>query len=108
MRWLITGGCGFIGSRLAMRLHAQGASAIRVLDDHSVGSLSDLGSVVPCVADAAANPVLPEPGGAVQVLRGDVRDAEDCRRAAGDMDVIVHLAANTGVIPSIEDPRADC
>ena len=44
----------------------------------------------------------------MQVLRGDVRDAEACHRAAAEMDAIVHLAANTGVIPSIEDPRADC
>jgi UDP-glucose 4-epimerase len=30
------------------------------------------------------------------------------RQAAAGVDVIVHLAANTGVAPSVADPRADC
>jgi UDP-glucose 4-epimerase len=45
---------------------------------------------------------------AVQLLIGDIRDEETVRHAACSADVIVHLAANTGVLPSIENPRADC
>jgi UDP-glucose 4-epimerase len=108
MNWLITGGCGFIGSRLVGRLHAGGEHALRVLDDHSVGTLEDLARVVPCEADDAAQLSPPKPGGPVQVVRGDICEATDAQRAAEGMDVIVHLAANTGVIPSIEDPLADC
>ena len=58
MRWLITGGCGFIGSSLAARLQARGGHAIRVLDDHSVGSLEDLARVASCYAEDAD---VPEP-----------------------------------------------
>jgi len=108
MNWLITGGCGFIGSRLVGRLRAGGEHAIRVLDDHSVGTLDDLARVVSCESDDSDRLSLPEVGGPVQVVRGDICVAADALRAAEGMDVIVHLAANTGVIPSIEDPLADC
>ena len=37
----------------------------------------------------------------------DIRDFNSCLRAAVGMDVVVHLAANTGVIPSVENPLAD-
>ena len=39
---------------------------------------------------------------------GDILDEELALRAAEGADAIVHLAANTGVLPSVEDPRADC
>jgi UDP-glucose 4-epimerase len=44
----------------------------------------------------------------VELVVGDILDAELALRAARGADVIVHLAANTGVAPSVEDPRADC
>jgi UDP-glucose 4-epimerase len=44
----------------------------------------------------------------LELVVGDVRDEElavvICQRA----DAVIHLAASTGVIPSIEDPRSDC
>jgi len=39
---------------------------------------------------------------------GDILDEDLALRAAGGADAIVHLAANTGVLPSVEDPRGDC
>ncbi len=39
---------------------------------------------------------------------GDILDEDLALRAAEGADAIVHLAANTGVMPSIENPRADC
>jgi UDP-glucose 4-epimerase len=39
---------------------------------------------------------------------GDIQDGDLALRAAEGADVIVHFAANTGVMPSVEDPRADC
>jgi UDP-glucose 4-epimerase len=38
----------------------------------------------------------------------DIRDEELARVACQGVDVVVHLAASTGVIPSIENPRGDC
>ncbi|NNM30693.1 MAG: NAD-dependent epimerase/dehydratase family protein [Akkermansiaceae bacterium] len=39
---------------------------------------------------------------------GDILDADTVMQAAAGADVVVHLAANAGVGPSVEDPRADC
>jgi len=38
----------------------------------------------------------------------DIRDADLALRVCEGVDAVVHLAANTGVMPSIENPRADC
>ena len=44
----------------------------------------------------------------VDLIEGDILDADIALDVARDMDVIVHLAANTGVGPSVENPRIDC
>jgi UDP-glucose 4-epimerase len=46
-------------------------------------------------------------GAGAEFVEGDVRDAAALERAAGGCDVVFHLAAGTGVVPSIEDPFAD-
>ncbi len=45
MNWLITGGCGFLGTSLIQRLLQTGGHSIRVLDNLSVGTRDDLGLV---------------------------------------------------------------
>src|SRR5829696_7233277 len=47
-------------------------------------------------------------GAPVELVVGDILDDGLALRAAEGADVIVHFAANTGVMPSIENPRADC
>ena len=108
--WLITGGCGFIGTRLIAALRAHRHSVlIRVLDNLSVGTLEDLRSICPVKDASGLTGELPPPGpDAVQFLCGDIRDLETTLRAARGTQVVVHLAANTGVGPSVEDPRGDC
>jgi UDP-glucose 4-epimerase len=108
MRWLVTGGCGFIGSRLVGRLRERGDVAIRVLDNLSVGRLQDLEAVTPCRVDSARPLAARDPGCPVQLVIGDLLDPDTLTAAMSSVDVVVHLAANTGVIPSIEDPLADC
>jgi UDP-glucose 4-epimerase len=44
----------------------------------------------------------------VELIIGDILDTDLALKAIQGIDVIVHLAANTGVIPSIENPRSDC
>jgi UDP-glucose 4-epimerase len=44
----------------------------------------------------------------VELIVGDILDEKLALEAAKDMDIIVHLAANTGVGPSVENPRLDC
>jgi UDP-glucose 4-epimerase len=87
-RVLVTGGAGFVGSAL-VRLLAERGYAVRVYDDLSTGSAEHLKSTE------------------AELVVGDVRDLEPLRSAAGGCEVVFHLAAGTGVIPSIEDPFAD-
>ena len=108
MRWLITGGCGFLGTCLIDRvLRDNSAARVRIIDNLAVGQRDDLAAV----CDFAER--LPETVGddgadeRVVLIVGDVRDPTLAERACQDVDILVHLAANTGVIPSIEDPLTD-
>ncbi|WP_029897000.1 NAD-dependent epimerase/dehydratase family protein [Desulfohalovibrio reitneri] len=103
--WLITGGCGFIGRNLIRRLLAEGEPFIRVVDNLSVGTREDL--ALACDFVEAAEPGQPRPG-KVELVPGDILDEDLAVRAAEGMEVVVHLAANTGVAPSVENPRMDC
>ena len=95
--WLITGGCGFIGTALIRKiLLERPEDGIRVLDNLSVGSQNDLAQ--------ASKGCVPE---RVELMVGDVKNSEACLSSAQGIDVMVHLAANTGVGPSVEDPVAD-
>jgi UDP-glucose 4-epimerase len=85
---LVTGGAGFVGSAL-VRLLVQRGYAARVYDNLSTGSAELL------------------EGTGAELVRGDVRDVDALERAARGSDVIFHLAAGTGVVPSIEDPFGD-
>jgi UDP-glucose 4-epimerase len=107
MRWLITGGCGFIGRTLLARVLADAGAQARIVDDLSVGTRAELGAVHNFVEPP---PSLPTGwGGArVEFVVGDIRDGALARRATAGADVVVHLAANTGVGPSVEDPMGDC
>src|SRR5471030_2999270 len=84
---LITGGAGFIGSHLVDALLAKG-HAVRVLDDLSTGKRSNL----------------PLDNPAVQLIVGDVADAERVARAAEGCQAVVHLAAVASVQASVDDP----
>lgn len=41
------------------------------------------------------------------IVEGDIRDADAMTAAACGVDAVVHLAARTGVVDSVEDPRGD-
>ena len=102
-RWLITGGCGFIGTNLIERLLADGKQ-VRVFDNLTVGSRDSLGAISKFaeVTDGA------EWSSGVQLMVGDIREAAEVREAARGAEVFVHLAASTGVPQSVEDPMHDC
>lgn len=108
MRWLITGGCGFIGRNLIAHLLADGDHEIRVLDNLTVGQGSQLESVAPVVERSPAELGRAAPPDVIELVVADVLDAGAVQMAALDRDVIVHLAASTGVAPSVRFPTRDC
>jgi UDP-glucose 4-epimerase len=80
-RVLVTGGSGFIGRHVVAELRRDGAE-VRVVD------------------------LNPHPDPSVDVVRGDIADREVLERAfAGGTDAVVHLAAVTSVLRSLEHPR---
>lgn len=108
--WLITGGCGFIGTSLVKRLAMEGGHCIRILDNLEAGTREALSRI--CAFDEIDPTELPSASsvpvpGRVELIVGDIRDADLCMRAARGTDGIIHLAANTGVAPSLRDPRLD-
>ena len=92
---LITGGAGFIGTNLADRLLSEGQRVI-VLDDLSrpgvERNLQWLRSTHP---------------DRLQVVQGDIRDAELVRRAAREADRVFHFAAQVAVTTSVTAPVHD-
>jgi dTDP-L-rhamnose 4-epimerase len=81
---LITGGAGFIGSHLADQLLAAG-HRVRALDNLSP-QVHGPDAVAPAYLDRE-----------VELVVGDVRDPQACRRALDGIDVVFHLAARVGV-----------
>ncbi len=113
MNWLITGGIGFIGRNLIASLMSQAGRNDRflVLDNLSANTLDDMREVAEIASLKVVSPLepmWPNQGRDVHVVIGDIRDAALVEKAAEGADVLVHLAANTGVAPSVENPRADC
>lgn len=85
-RVLITGGCGFIGANLVRRLEADSGLSLRVFDNESLGRRERLGAF------------------AGEFMHGDLRDPEALDAAMAGVDAVVHLAADTRVMDSIENP----
>lgn len=85
-RVLVTGAAGFIGSHLVEALLARGES-VRVADDFSTGRRENL-------PDASR----------LEVVEGDLADAEVARRAVRGIDYVLHQAAVPSVPRSVEDP----
>lgn len=88
---LITGGAGFIGSNLVEFLLSVGAS-VSVMDNLETGKRKN-------IEEFFNHPDF-------RFIEGDIRSAEDCRRAVEGIDLITHQAALGSVPRSIEFPHA--
>ena len=86
--YLITGGAGFIGVNL-VRVLLPVAHGIRILDNLSSGRAEDL------------------KGLPVDFRIGDIRDSQFVEDMTNGVEVVIHLAAHTGVVPSVADPSFD-
>ena len=87
-RYLVTGGAGFIGSHLVEALVEHGEH-VRVLDDFSTGRRENLSAVAEHI----------------ELLKGDVTDAETVERAMAACDYVLHLAAIASVEASLKEPQ---
>ncbi len=96
MRILVTGGAGFIGSHLCVRLAADGHE-VTILDE-----LNDFYSPE-C---KKANIEIARAAGPVVFYQGDICDYANVSRifAARKPEAVIHLAARAGVRPSLEAP----
>jgi len=106
MNWLITGGCGFLGTALISRLQKQGEHNIRVLDNLTTGGRQDLAQVAR-YTEVQSTEINKSPD-CVELVVGDILDEQLALNVTKGCDIIVHFAANTGVGPSVEKPRYDC
>jgi nucleoside-diphosphate-sugar epimerase len=86
---LITGGAGYIGSRLARRLVTGETASVTVLDNLRRGTLDALTPVRDWV----------------RFVEGDVRDTSLLDRLAKGTDIIFHLAAESAVMAADADPE---
>ena len=89
MRYLVTGGAGFIGSHLVETLLERGDD-VSVLDDFSTGRRSNI------------EPWL----GRIRLTEGSITDPAACAEAAAEADFVLHQAALPSVPRSIADPMA--
>jgi nucleoside-diphosphate-sugar epimerase len=95
MRYLVTGGAGFIGSHIVRTLLKQGTD-VRVLDNFSTGKRENLAGLSEQFG-----------GSRFEVHEGDLRDRAFVRTAVRDVDVVFHEAAFVSVPESMEKPQ-DC
>ena len=123
MKLLVTGGCGFIGVNLVGELIRRGSfSLLRIVDNLSVGSRSAMEEMLAGEASYSTLeekdkitykmvPTSPASGKekemVCELLVGDIRDQGHAINACRGIDAVVHLAAMTGVFPSVENPRFD-
>lgn len=90
LSFLITGGGGFIGSNIVEYLLKYNAKKVRVLDNFSNGYKENLTEF--------------ESNSAFELMEGDIRDLETCKKAMMDIDYVSHQAALGSVPRSINDP----
>jgi UDP-N-acetylglucosamine/UDP-N-acetyl-alpha-D-glucosaminouronate 4-epimerase len=87
MRYLVTGGAGFIGSHTVDELVRRGHGVV-VLDDLSTGKEENLADV----------------RNKITFVKGSITDIEAVQKAMLQADYVIHLAARTSVPRSVKDP----
>lgn len=87
MKYLVTGGAGFIGSNIVAELVSRGET-VRILDDFSTGRMENISRIK----------------GKIELIKGDIRDFDAVARSMSGVDVVFHQAAIPSVELSIADP----
>ena len=89
MKYLVTGGAGFIGSHLCDALLERGDSVV-VLDNLSTGNRKNIEHLV-------GNP-------SFELIEGSILDVEVVDNAVASVDHVLHLAAAVGVFTIVDKP----
>ncbi len=87
MKYLVTGGAGFIGSNIVDELIRRDHE-VTVLDDLSTGKKANLEQVA----------------SRIRLIQSTITDLDAVKRACEGMDYVIHLAARTSVPQSVKDP----
>lgn len=87
--YLVTGGAGFIGSNIVCELLTRGET-VRVFDNFSTGRRVNLEDVL----------------AEIELIEGDLRQLDDCRRAVRGVDYVLHQGAIPSVQRSVDNPLA--
>ena len=87
MRYLVTGGAGFIGSNTVDELVRRGHSVV-VLDDLSSGREDNLAEI----------------RNKITFIKGSITDIEVVRKVMHEAEYVLHLGARTSVPRSVKDP----
>jgi UDP-glucuronate 4-epimerase len=97
MRFLVTGGAGFIASHVCEALLRRG---------HHVCTVDDLNAFYDPATKRQNLDDIRRVGGSFHFVEGDIadRDAMNCVFESGSFDQVIHLAARAGVRPSLEEP----
>ena len=93
MKYLVTGGAGFIGSHIAETLLTQGNS-VRILDNFSTGRRENVEALTKRFDSSH-----------LEVIEGDIRDASRVGEAVRGVEVIFHEAAFVSVPQSMNEPQ---
>jgi len=88
---LVTGGAGFIGSHIVKRLLQEGVDEVVILDNFTSGREDLLEGILD----------------KVELIKGDIRDAELVEKVTEDVDVVFHEAAQADVPASLREPALD-
>lgn len=93
MKFLVTGGAGFIGSNIVERLLKEN-HFVRVLDNFSSGKKENLSFTYNLTPDT------------YDLIEGDIRDKSTCDKACAGIDYVLHQAALRSVPKSMKDPES--
>ncbi|MGD2246732.1 MAG: SDR family oxidoreductase [Candidatus Aminicenantes bacterium] len=86
-KYLVTGGAGFIGSHIAEELVRRG-HLVRIVDNFITGRKENIAAFLD----------------RIELIEGDIRDFEVCRRTTKGVDFVLHQAALPSVPRSVKDP----
>ncbi len=87
-KFLITGGCGFVGSHMAEKLVENGDS-VTIIDDFTTGKKENISKIL----------------NKVELIHGDIRDVDVIKKIIKNKDGVFHFAAKASVPESFQKPE---